>query len=159
MIRVADNLWVGGSTAPKNAPAVGAAAVLCVANDMRDNNDVFAIEYDQVGLVDGPGNEVTDYCAAMFCLKAMLRRHEAALVYDHDGRRAMVVAAMYLNLVGGQVRPDPMSWSHWPTWIERITIISTYCRDNEVVRLIASKIDQAHVDIFNKMPWGLIEVL
>lgn len=155
MIKLSDKVWIGNSLdgAGYDFEFDKIKAILNVAQDLQGLvgwPDGF--EYAQVGLIDGPGNEMTAYCAAILCLKTLLQRHDSVLVYDHDGGRAMVVALMYLNLTGGQLRPDPMAWSHWPTWSERVVLSCPRCAGLPMVH-------SAHVTAFNKMPWGLIEVL
>lgn len=152
MIQVDDGLWVGGSTAPKNVGAVKAGAVLNVAQDLIPPI-LLPVEYAQVGLVDGPGNEVSGYCAAVLCLKSLVDRHDCVVVYDHDGGRAFAVALMYLNLKDGQQRPNPLAWSYWPTWREKLAVVS------ERTAGVLPAVNMAHIEAFDKVPWGLLEVL
>lgn len=146
-IRLTDKLWIGCSHDVERIweSSVKFGATLNVAHDLRDPVPYPNIEHAQVGLVDGPGNELADYCASVICLKMLLRRYERVLVYDHNGTRALVVATMYLTLVGGQRRPDVSGWSRWPTW-------------KESVRL-TREVHKAHVQAHDSMPWGLLEVL
>ena len=155
MIKLSDNLWVGGSDDSLSVADLDVAvAVLNVACDLdRDWRIPSGVTYTQVGLVDGPGNELSDYCAAVLCLKGMLRRNDHVLVYDHDGGRALVVALIYLQLDCGQVRRTPMAWSHWPTWAERFTMSVPPFQDD------LPDVHDAHVEAFGKIPWGVLEAL
>jgi hypothetical protein len=151
VIRITDSIWVGTSRDDYDLDTEesGITAALNVAQDLRGMNGWPDVEYMQVGLIDGPGNEISDYCAAVLCLKVLIRRHDGIMVFDHNGCRALVVVLMYLNLIGGQRRPEPTGWSHWPTWEERAAEVNT-----KIPRPHA-----AHIEMFNKMPWGLIEVI
>ena len=123
MIQLTEALWIGNSGDSYNHRFAdcGASGVLNVAQDLRGRCSWPDVEYMQVGLIDGPGNEVVGYCAAIMALVALSRRHEAVAVYDHDGGRALAVAMMYLNLTEGQRRDNPVSWwSRWLTWEERL---------------------------------------
>lgn len=155
MIEVHDAILIGGS---EFAHHVGTEdrfdAALNVAFDLKSVEFIRGIEYAHVGLVDGPGNEVIDYCAAILCLRALVRRHDKVLVYDHNGSRALVVALMMMNLDGGQWRPNPTSWSHWPTWKERFELASDRARPGNL-----PEVHPFHTEMFDKMPWGLLEVL
>lgn len=152
MIQVARSLLVGSATDARTK-FVGVEAMLNVAIDLHWWEKLEEMEYAHVGLIDGPGNEVCDYCAAVLCLKKLMRVYNGVMVYDHDGRRALVISLMYLNLAGGRVRPDPMGWSRWPTWVERCGMVS-----KSIGRGLPD-VSRAHIDAFDKMPWGVLEVL
>lgn len=156
MLHVEEGLWVGGATDIGNALAVGVKAILNVAQDLSQPLAPSwpKVEYAHIGLIDGPGNEIGDYCAAMLFLKALCRRCKKVLVYDHANRRALVVALMYLNLKEGQWRSDHSAWSHWPTWAERTRVV----RNRVMVDL--PEINEAHIETFDrKIPWGVLAIL
>lgn len=156
MIQLTDSLWIGDSDDGyvfASSEVVG--GVLNVAEDLRGECGWPDVEYAQVGLVDGPGNEITSYCAAILTLAALLRRHQVVVVYDHDGGRALAVCMMYLNLVGGKYRPHTTAWSHWLTWKERLAHVMTDVRANEVL----PQVHTAHKEVFTKIPYGVLEVL
>lgn len=150
MLRVANNLWIGGSDDWYNAEVVGATAVLNVAQDLKGKCGWPNIEYTQVGLIDGPGNELGDYCTAILCLRMLFRRHEVVLVYDHNGPRALTVTMMYTNLIEGQHRSSPTQWGYWPSFKQRIKIV----KDNVGINL--PEIHEAHAKAFDQIPWGLL---
>ena len=106
------------------------------------------IEYMQVGLIDGPGNEVIGYCSAILSLVVLARRHKLVGVYNHGGGMAFAVSAMYLNLVSGKFRADSTKWSHWMTWNERI---------KEIGEIPTFDIHTVHIEAFSKIPYGLME--
>lgn len=163
MIQVADRLWIGYSSDVEHGNLTGITALLNVAWDLKyhkfdpehkeQERVVQACEYAQVGLVDGPGNLLSSYCSAVLTLRMLLDRHDGVLVYDHDGGRALVVTMMYLNLIEGKYRPDSLSWSHWLTWDERLVWIE------ERIKLKLSQRHKAHIEAFNKIPYGVLEAL
>lgn len=149
-------LWVGNSEDGMFADLAinDITGVLNVAVDLQDSGGPARdIECMKVGLVDGPGNEVVTYCAAILAVSSLFRRHEAVLVYDHDGGRATAVSMMYLNLVRGKHRPDPVGWSWWMSWDERLAAI-----DAEVLTRLP-KPHEAHVRAFGKVPFGILETI
>lgn len=158
MIRLTDDLWIGNSLDGEHADlrAAKIGAILNVANDLltlRYRWD--GAEYMKVGIIDGPGNEVIGYCSAILALVTLLRRHDAVMVYDHEGSRAMAVCMMYLNLTEGQYRPDPLQWSHWLTWEERLTRVNEDRRPPKIL----PEPHAAHREAFAKIPYGLLEAL
>jgi hypothetical protein len=146
LIRVTDNLWVGNSSDGQKADV---DIVFNVAVDLLPKLRYPSVEYVQVGLVDGPGNPLSAYCGAILTLTSLMEKDKKVLVYCHEGKsRSVVVALMYLNLVGGQRRSNPTAWSHWAMWDEMC-----------VEGLDLSKVHPAHIEAFNKMPWGLLEIM
>ena len=105
MIKLTENLWIGDSSDERHADlaSLDIAAVLNVAHDLgcTRRHPGIGPEYAHVGLVDGPGNTVADYCAAVLALATLVRRRGRVLVCCHSGGRAMAVALMYLDVVWG----------------------------------------------------------
>lgn len=153
MIRVAEGLWVGDSDDARGY-VEEIDGVLNVAQDLQSRVGWPYVEHMQVGLIDGPGNELVTYNAAVMALVTLCRRHKGVLIYDHKGGRAMAVSAMYLNLIGGKFRLNPLSWSHWLTWDERIREIKISETDE-----ILPTVHEAHKHAFAKLPYGLLEAL
>lgn len=143
MLEVANNLWIGDSGDEKfiarHRPPMD--AVLVVANDLVPTNDWRdKLEYMHIGLLDGPGNPLAGYHAAVLGLVALLKRKEGAkvMVCDHDGGRALAVAIMALYLFG-----DCPSW------------------DEAIGRLRANHskvpdVNPAHRRAFFLMDWGFM---
>ena len=153
MIKITDNLWLSGAV---NVGEVLTASIGGILNVAQDLNSVVCwpiVEYAHVGLIDGPGNETCDYYAAIMALKMLVRRCKKVLVYDHEGARALVVILMYLNLKEGQIRPSSTAWGHWPLWDERLKLVQ------ERARVELPEPHSAHIEMFNKIPWGLIAVV
>jgi hypothetical protein len=159
VIQLTDNLWIGGSDSAyaRALIARNIGAVLCVAQDLRGCVGWPEVEFAQVGLVDGPGNEVADYCAAILALVALVRRYDAVLVVDHDGGRALAVSLIYLNLTLGQYRAHPLAWSHWMTWDERLT--ATRGQMPMHYPGILPEVHPAHREAFARIPFGVLEAL
>jgi hypothetical protein len=154
---VVDGLWVGDSRGVSND--VADLAVLNVANDLPPYAagayiDGTWSEYAHVGLVDGPGNTLAAYCAAVLTLAKLRGQHDHVFVCCHSGSRSMVVTTMYLTLTGGRRRPDVNSWSHWPSWTEQFYEVVKKCGGAEL-----PNIHDAHIVAYRNIPWGLLEVL
>lgn len=97
MMKFADNLWVGNSRDEQTADV---DAVLNVAKDLAPTRGWPKVDYMHVGLVDGPGNPLSAYCAAVLALATLMRTGKRVLVNCHEGRsRSVSVAIMYLALV------------------------------------------------------------
>lgn len=155
MIKFTDKLVIGESADVEHGDLGkhGITAVLNVASDLPKHKKCGdGMEYAQVGLVDGPGNEVGDYCAAVLALSSLVRRHSRVLVYDHDGARSLVVGMMYLRLVEGKVKVRS-DYLRRRTWEEMGGWVLGYFEDKGV------SIHQAHVEAFDKLPYGLLEVM
>jgi hypothetical protein len=156
MIRLTDSLYIGGAMTIKEFQSVGATAILNVAYDMAPGEQLERwkrwpdVEYTQVGLINGPGNEVSGYYAAVLALSWLLNRHEIVVVYDHQGELALVVAAMYLNVSEGKLRPSITDWSYWPTWNERMAMFK--CTE-------LPNVHEEHKKAFNRMSFGMLEAL
>lgn len=143
MIEVAKNLCVGDSAdeahiARCRPPICG---VLVVAHDMVPTNDWRdKIEYMHVGLVDGPGNPLAAYHAAVLALVAMVKRipERRVLVCDHDSGRSFAVVIMYLYLLG-----------EGPSWDEVIERL-------KVKGVKVPSINEVHRRAFFLMDWGMM---
>lgn len=92
LFNVADGLWAGDSAAEKDADV---SDVLNVAHDLKSTRGW------RVGLVDGPGNRIEVYCAALYALHALRLEGRPVLVCCHSGSRALAVCAMYSALLNG----------------------------------------------------------
>lgn len=98
MIRLTENIWIGGIHSWHNAPTLGIGGVLCVAQDARSHADCGwpDLEYMQVGLIDGPGNPPGAYVSAALALETLLGRHTQVLVFCHCGGRSLVTVLIRL---------------------------------------------------------------
>jgi len=109
---VTSDLWVGDSNDERYADLATARVlgVLNVAHDMQCSRGwEYGLEYMQVGLVDGPGNSLVTYRAAILALVSMLERH-TVLVCCHTGGRAMAVALMYARLTSDWGWDEPLQF-------------------------------------------------
>lgn len=148
MFKVAENIWIGeGKDEQKTLRYVKQSGtvdcVLVVAQDMTPSYGwEDGVEYMQVGLIDGPGNPLAAYHAAVLSLAAMLRRGRV-LVCCHDGGRSLAVAIMYLYLTGAG-----------PSWDEALERLwgADGCRDRDVPRP-----HDAHRKAFFLMDWGMMK--
>jgi hypothetical protein len=139
MIRLNESLWIGDSSDEKAAllhtMAGNIYAVLNVAHDLVGTwNWGDEVEYMQVGLIDGPGNPLSAYCAAVLALHSLLKRGKV-LVCCHTRSRAMAVALMYLHLTGGR------------GWDGRLELIREY------VDIELPVPNAAHRAAFDKINW------
>lgn len=147
MIKVLDKIWIGNSADCHPAGAsglhrIGIHGVLNVAYDLPSRASVgrpdFA--YHHVGLLDGPGNEIVDYYAAVLILESLARAGNT-LVCCHSGSRSLAVALIYQNV--------------------------TFCRTwNECLEMIKERTDfdlpdchEAHQEAFKKINWKALGVL
>jgi len=101
VIVINDKLMVGSSFDENKVKGVD--AILNVAKDLLPTRDWGSgIEYVHIGLVDGPGNLMEYYYAAVMALSGLLKDGRKVLVCCHDGgSRSMAVVAIYLNLIHG----------------------------------------------------------
>lgn len=141
MIKITNTIWIGDSDdekkAEENFPLVD--SVLIVAHDMNPTHEWDdGFEYMQVGLIDGPGNPLAAYHAAVLALVTLAKRGKV-LVCDHDGGRALAVVIMYLYMRG-----DGPSWDEA---IERL----------KARRGILPFIDPMHRKAFFLMDWGMLQ--
>lgn len=141
MTQLTDNIWIGCSADEWHVTlhTDKVDAVLNVAHDYQPTRGwKDGIEYMHVGLVDGPGNEPTAYCAAVLALVSLIKRGKRVLVCCHSGGRAMAVALMYLQSMSER------GWDGW--WVvlhERVDV------DLPVPH-------EAHRAAFEKIVWRLL---
>jgi hypothetical protein len=157
---VVDGLWAGNWNAD-NVVNDG-AAVFNVAVDLSPYLALARVrdweEYAHVGLIDGPGNTLATYCAAVLTLARLVNQYDQVFVCCHSGSRSLVVVTMYLTLAGGRRRPNVNTWSYWPEWAGKYGEVTKQCNMVQP-SVVLPEIHQAHIDAHNKMPWGLLEVL
>lgn len=157
MILLSDKLSLGNSSDEENAHKItGVTAILNVAVDMPRVQDSEDIEYAHVGLIDGPGNVIAAYSAAVLTLSMLLKRHENShvLVCCHDGySRSLAVVLIYMILKAGRISSHPTFPNYWVSWDKAI----------EQVRIITgedfAEPHSAHRDMFEKLPLGILEQL
>lgn len=107
------------------------SAVLNVTVDYWPIHYSTEIEYATVGLIDGPGNDLAAYHAAVLKLCSLLRHH-TVLVHDHNGAsQAVAVCIMTLHLLHRR------GWTYWQEKIGR-------------------EPHEAHKHAFNRMNWRLL---
>lgn len=135
-------IWVGTSYDEQtvNLKENDIGAVLNVAQDLISTRLwPGGTEAMHVGLVDGPGNELTAYYTAVLALHTLMRRHNV-LVCCHSGGRSMVVAVMYLNT------QHQCGWEQW------LDILGERCEE-------LYPINSIHRLAFEKMNWKLLKSL
>jgi hypothetical protein len=103
VFKITDKLYVGNADDEKRAVHYVRLdmvdRVLVVAQDMEPTCGCEdGVEYMHVGLVDGPGNPLAAYHAAVLALVSLSRRGRV-LVCCHSGGRSLAVAMMYLCLM------------------------------------------------------------
>lgn len=94
LLNVTNGLWIGDSAAAEHVD-MSVGAVFNVAHDLEVDCDC------RVGLIDGPGNEVEMYCAAVYALHALRKKGSDVLVCCHSGSRSLAVCVMYVSLLNG----------------------------------------------------------
>lgn len=140
MIQLVKGIWIGDSAdeAVADLSAPGITAILNVAQDLQCTRGwLHEVEYAQVGLIDGPGNEVGAYSAAVITLDYLTKRHKNVLVCCHTGGRALAVTIMYINMVSG-------CWRGWVDWIALLT---------ERIDDTLPMVNNIHVIAFSKLNW------
>ncbi len=142
MIEVAEGIWVGDSDDEQEVLDSGTECVLVVAHDMQPTMGYGdGVEYMQVGLVDGPGNPLATYHAAVLAL-VILARKGRVLVCCHDGGRSLAVVIMYLYLTG-----------NGPSWDEALERLRAKSRDRFCS---IPDIHPIHEKAFHLMDWGFL---
>lgn len=139
MIQLTESIWIGNSIDEKTADLVNVkvSAVLNVAQDLHGERGWSdGIEYAQVGLIDGPGNPLSAYYAAVLTL-ATLSKRKRVMVCCHTGGRSIAVVLMYLRLMNG----EGVSWEN------QLEIL------HERVDIELPVPHNAHKEAFNRMKW------
>jgi hypothetical protein len=141
MTKITDMLWLGNSHDAEHSDlkAPGIGALLNVAHDLEGKRGWHdGVEYAQCGLVDGPGNTMASYHAAVLKLLGLTYGGRKALVYCHEGRsQSVAVAIMALQC---ETRHG------WDGWLKIICN-----KKDEVVTPHAE-----HRRAFNKLNWRLL---
>lgn len=137
MLRMDENIWIGNSADEQYADldVYGVNAILNVAIDLQATRGwLGGVEYAQVGLIDGPGNPLAAYAAAVLALSGMMKRRRV-LVCCHTGARSLAVLVMLLNL-------------------------TVTCRWEQWFALLGERVEEqlpvphdAHREAFDKMNW------
>lgn len=139
MIRVLDKLMVGSSTDERG---VVVDVIVNVAKDLKPTRGWPEAAYYHIGLVDGPGNDISLYLSAVFALNSVLNSGRSILVSCHEGKsRSMSVAIMYIHLVSGR------GWND---------IVDTICERNECA---IPEPHKAHREAFDSIDWDLARKL
>lgn len=160
MIRITKAIWVGDSEDEKRAYVEegGIGAVLNVAQDFQPTNGwAHDIEYMHVGLIDGPGNTLSAYYAAVLALSSLLTR-AGVLVCCHIGGRSVAVVIMYLHATGA------FGWDGYSTimfddfssrtgWAERIAAL------NRMAGYPLPPPHEMHAQAFAQMDWRSLRKL
>lgn len=136
-------IWIGnsGDEAADYFDTAYIGAVLNVAQDMTGTKFwEHGVEVMHVGLIDGPGNEIGTYCAAVLALHALLKRHNT-LVCCHTGGRALAVAIMYLKAQGER---------HWDSLIQ---VLQERVEDDLPVP------NYIHREVFDQIDWSSLKKL
>lgn len=120
MIALTRELLIGNSYDEQHATLCinyKTRAILNVAYDMPRGQFSDEIEYMHVGLIDGPGNILANYCAAVLAVVSLIDRCKNVLICCPNGNsRSLAIALMYLILKGGRVS-TPTTFLHpWRTW-------------------------------------------
>lgn len=111
MHKITDKIFLGDSAAAGDLDylqEIGIDGVLNVAFDldMRENYYYRGIRAHKVGLIDGPGNKIGDYYAAVLKLDSLLKTQNQVLVHCHAGvSRSPFIVSLYL-LATKQVEGD-----------------------------------------------------
>jgi hypothetical protein len=140
VIKLTETIWIGNSADERSAGLcdMGIKNVLNVAHDLDGTRGLTdGVEYAQVGLIDGPGNPLSAYYAAVLTLNTLQERGPT-LVVCHDGCRALTVAIMYLNTKNGTA---DIAWGRW------LRLLS------ERVETVLPNPNNAHQEAFQSMKW------
>lgn len=137
MIQIVEDLWVGTSDDGCNR----FGQMLNVAHDLPCVHGWPETLYMQVGLMDGPGNELALYSAAVLMLSELMKRGPV-MVYCHSGGRSMAVILMYLHVMTGL---------GWDGCLEMV--------EERVDGIKLPTIHEAHREAFDRMDWSLVRSL
>ena len=145
MTKITEMIWLGGSYDAEYADlrADNIDAILNVARGLHVergwSNDV---EYAKCGLVDGPGNTMTSYYAAVLKLAALVRNGLRTLVCCREGQsRSPAIVIMYLNV------QKQYGWDYW-----RMILADLGSRVKEGKQFP----HEAHRQAFDRIDWQLL---
>lgn len=124
-------IWIGNSGMEYQPTEVYRAqkvdGLLNVAVDLTCTHGWWeGIHTCQVGLIDGPGNELSAYASAMLALRTLLKTRNT-LVVCHTGTRAMAVVVMYQAVMASCA------------WDEALTTLRERVEDDLPVPLLIHK--------------------
>lgn len=103
MIALTRNIWIGDSSDEQRGDIQHIDVVFNVAHDLQGTRGCnCGIEYVQVGLIDGPGNQLASYCAAVLALVSLVRDNKQVLVCAHTTGRPLAVVLMYMKFTSGR---------------------------------------------------------
>ena len=156
MIEITERIWIGVAKDEREVDLakLGIAAILNVAQDMQGTRGwAWRFEAAHVGLIDGPGNPLFAYSAAILTLHLLLDRHEKVLVFCHNGGRSLAVALMYLIIRKGKTSSHPTFFNYWVTWDAMLEEISILANGP------LPRINAAHKEAFEKLSLSLLEGL
>lgn len=129
-------LYIGSSADERHADKEMSSidAILNVAQDLNPTRCWPVIEYMHVGLIDGPGNELSAYCGAVLALRSLLKLNNV-LVCCHTGGRSLAVSIMLMRLNVERSWEDLWSLIH------------------ERVDVDLPKVNEVHKTAFSKIHW------
>jgi hypothetical protein len=144
LIKIDKNLWIGNSDEEKNSDKYAESgffeSVLVTAHDMRPCIGLEGengVEHMQVGLIDGPGNPLSVYHAAVLALHTLVGKGKV-LVCDHTGGLSLAVVIMYRFLTGDG-----------PSWDEQIERLKS-------VHGKLPEVHSVHKWAFFRMDWTML---
>lgn len=152
MLKIADGVFVGDLSNEKITGDI--TAILNVAVDLPPTRCWPKVTYLHVGLVDGPGNPIPAYCAAVLSLVSLVQQKKTVLVCCHGGySRSVAVALMYLSLTEGKhmERVDFLRRWTWNELFKRVVELNG-------VRDLPTP-HRAHIEAFNALPFAVLEAL
>ena len=143
MIKITDKIWLGSSHDAEHAdlkPDKITAILSCVHDLEGKRGWTDGVEFAQCGLVDGPGNTMAAYHAAVLRLAAFVLGGRKTLVHDHHGMSQAVFAVIcVLQLLEGR-----MGWDHW------LNVI----KDKQAI--LDGNPHEEHCKAFNRLNWRLL---
>jgi protein-tyrosine phosphatase len=93
MTQISERLFIGSK---EDQPFSHHTCVLSLASDLFVLYHE-KLEYSQIGLIDGPGNQLSMIAVAPCVLRQLLERHESVMLICHGGTgRSGLVAALYM---------------------------------------------------------------
>ena len=148
MTEITRMIWLGDSSDAEHADlrAAGIGAILNVAHDLQGRRGWHdGIEYAQCGLVDGPGNTMASYHAAILKLAALVTGGRKTLCHCHEGKsQSVAVVVCVLHLLEGR-----RGWDHWrKVVVEKVAASGREIPDD--------KPHPEHRAAFNRLNWRLL---